>query len=367
MADFRRPERIALYLLAAQEVREADELRLRSIANKQKLSERMLRRWIALLKRGAADNDALFGAWRRFAALDEAEFAEKAPGVAADLPQHSAGPLVAELFALPPQSLKEVAERYAGLIAKVDSDDSSSADPRADAVRQIVVGPQSVTRIEHSQADDFFSLKDRDELRGKDRNLARMFLDHPGAIGRGLIVREIAGDYRQPIFLRGNPNMPGTVAPGRWLTVLSAADQPPFRRGQGRLQLAQAIVDPGNPLSARVLVNRVWQHHFGRGLVDTSSDFGVRGAPPSHPELLDWLAAQLISDGWSLKQLHRRILLSAAYQQSSADNPAGRQVDPENRLLWRMSRRRLGFEEVRDSLLSVSGDLEGGIGGRRKI
>ncbi len=279
VADLGRPERIAQYLLAAHEAREAEEQRLRSIANKQKLSERMLRRWIGVLARAAAAEDRVFAPWRRFAALGDEGFADKAAAVTAELPGIQPDPLVAELFASPPASLREVAERYAGLLTRIDADESSSADPCAAAVRQLVTGADALTRIAPREADDFFSLKDRDELRGKDRNLARTYIDHPGAAGRSMIVRELAGDYRQPIFVRGNPNALGPLAPGRWLAVLSADDDLPLAAGQGRRQVAEAMFGTGRALTARVIVNRVWQHHFGRGLVDTPSDFGARFGP----------------------------------------------------------------------------------------
>jgi hypothetical protein len=117
-------------------------------------------------------------------------------------------------------------------------------------------------------------------------------------------------------------------------------------------------------LTARVLVNRVWLHHFGAGLVRTPSDFGLRGDPPTHPELLDWLAAPFMDNGWSIKKLHRLILLSNTYQQSSSGDPRLLEMDPENRLLARMNRQRLDFEAMRDSLLSVAGRLDTRMGGR---
>jgi hypothetical protein len=124
------------------------------------------------------------------------------------------------------------------------------------------------------------------------------------------------------------------------------------------LELARKIASPDNPLTARVMVNRIWQHHFGAGLVRTPSDFGTRGEPPTHPELLDFLTRRFVADGWSIKKLHRLLMLSATYQQSSADNPSSRNIDPENRLLWRMNRQRLDFESFRDTVLFVSGQLD---------
>src|SRR5205807_248543 len=125
-----------------------------------------------------------------------------------------------------------------------------------------------------------------------------------------------------------------------------------------------AITNPANPLTARVIANRVWMHHFGRGLVATPSDFGARGALPTHPEMLDYLASNLIADGWSLKKLHRRILLSQVYQQASDDRAEGLKIDRENGLVWKMNRQRLEFEPMRDALLAVAGRLDAAIGGR---
>jgi hypothetical protein len=162
---------------------------------------------------------------------------------------------------------------------------------------------------------------------------------------------------------RGNPTAPGPVVPRRFLAVLSPGDPTPFRSGSGRLELAQALARDGSPLAARVIVNRVWKHHFGSGLVETPSDFGSQGARPSHPELLDDLAARLVASGWSLRWLHREIVLSAAYRQASAHDPAKQVADPDNRWLWRMNRRRLEVEAWRDAMLAVTGRLDRTVGG----
>jgi hypothetical protein len=162
---------------------------------------------------------------------------------------------------------------------------------------------------------------------------------------------------------RGNPNRPGPVVPRRFLTVLSGEDSKSFTQGSGRLELARAIVTDGAPLAARVIVNRVWKHHFGRGLVETPSDFGRQGDRPSHPELLDDLAARFVAAGWSLKWLHREIMLSSAYQQTSEPDKAKQATDPDNRWLWRMNRRRLEVEAWRDAMLAVNDTLDPNLGG----
>jgi hypothetical protein len=164
------------------------------------------------------------------------------------------------------------------------------------------------------------------------------------------------------VFVRGNPARSGLAVPRQFLSALSPEPRTPFSHGSGRLELAQAI--SANPLTARVLVNRVWMHHFGEPLVETPNDFGVRTPLPSQIRLLDHLATSFRDDGWSLKKLHRRIMLSNAYQQSSADRSDCRAADPDNHMLWRMNRRRLELEPMRDAMLAVSGRLEHKLYGR---
>jgi mono/diheme cytochrome c family protein len=165
-----------------------------------------------------------------------------------------------------------------------------------------------------------------------------------------------------PVLVRGNPETPGAKVPRRFLTVLGG-DRSTFKRGSGRLELACAIASKDNPLTARVMVNRIWQHHFGRGLVTTSSNFGTLGEQPTHPELLDWLAHRFVASGWALKPLHREIMLSAVYQQTSGDTESGRAKDPGNALLWRMNRSRLDIEAWRDAILVSAGRLDVRFGG----
>ncbi len=163
---------------------------------------------------------------------------------------------------------------------------------------------------------------------------------------------------------RGNPERAtGPKVPRRFLELLSGPGSSPFRQGSGRRDLGQAIFGEGKALAARVIVNRVWRHHFGRGLVETPSNFGITGDRPTHPELLDSLSGRFIRAGWSLKWLHREIVLSAAYSQSSRITARSQRLDPENRWLSRMSRRRLEVEPWRDTILAATGRLDRRIGG----
>lgn len=204
----------------------------------------------------------------------------------------------------------------------------------------------------------------RDNLRGRQGAIHNLHLSSPGSPPRAMTLQEKrdTGEFR--VFRRGSAIDRGEVVQARFLTALTGANAQLFEDGQRRLGLAQAIVDPANPLTRRVVVNWVWQHHFGQALVRTPDDFGIRGQRPTHPKLLDYLASKLLDDGWSLKKLHRRIMLSAVYRQGAIENSSARTADPDNRLLWRMPRRRLELEAMRDSMLAVSGELDTKLGGR---
>ena len=185
-----------------------------------------------------------------------------------------------------------------------------------------------------------------------------------GSPPRAMVLVDAPVPVQPRVFIRGNPGRPGEEVERRFVSVLAKGDPAPFKQGSGRLELARAIASADNPLTTRVFVNRVWARHFGRGLVRTPGDFGVRGEPPTHPELLDWLATRFVEDGWSPKKLHRLLMLSDAYQQSSDLDGRGTKIDPENRLVWRQNRQRLDFEAMRDSLLFVAGQLDLKTGGR---
>ncbi len=162
------------------------------------------------------------------------------------------------------------------------------------------------------------------------------------------------------IHVKGDPKVLGREIPRRSLMVLGGQ---PAATGSGRRELAAALTDPRNPLFARVMANRIWHHHFGRGIVETPNDLGTRGAPPTHPELLDWLASRFIDDGFSIKAMHRRIMLSRAYRLASREIPGNAAVDPRNDLRTRFERRRLEAEAVRDAMLAASGLLDETPGG----
>tara|TARA_B100000029_G_scaffold452909_1_gene478380 strand:- start:71 stop:1309 length:1239 start_codon:yes stop_codon:yes gene_type:complete len=205
------------------------------------------------------------------------------------------------------------------------------------------------------------------ELKSRRDKLAQLKKDAAAIqIHMAHALRDNGGKDLQ-IYRAGDPTNLGAIAPRSFPAILTSGKRSAFKpAGSGRLELARSLTDPANPLTARVIVNRVWAGHFGFGLVRTPSNFGSLGERPTHPQLLDWLAVGLVKNNWSLKWLHRTILLSATYARSSDFDEANYAVDGDNRLLWRMNRRRLEVEPWRDAMLAVSGNLDTTFGGPSK-
>ena len=231
-------------------------------------------------------------------------------------------------------------------------------------LRRHLYAPGTPTAMPDDIAVTLLNRPIRDNVTGLKGSIHNLHLTSPGSPPRAMAIREDKRPEDSYVFVRGNPIDRGKPVAARFLTALSGSDLKPFSNGKRRFGLAQAILDPANPLTTRVIVNWVWQHHFGRGLVRTPDDFGTRGRPPTHPKLLDYLATKLLGDGWSIKQLHRRIMLTSVYQQAAVENSESRVKDPENELLWRMPRRRLEAEAMRDAMLAVAGQLDTTMGGR---
>lgn len=388
LGSARLRRRLADYLLAQRSLDRYPEQAFVQLSSADDLLPGLVRRWEVLLERAEQLRDPVFSAWIAYAALDDADFAARASDVAARL---AAGPpawnpRVAAAFREPPVSIEDVAARYAGLLAAVEvrwetacaearcggrPEPAGLADPDDEELRLAFFGPESPCVIPDEplqQTDYLWDFPTREKLWKAHTELEAWLLSAPQSAPRALVLEDRRTIVEPQVFRRGNPAQKGDVVPRQFLGVLAGEAARPFSLGSGRLELADALVAADNPLTPRVWANRVWLHHFGVGLVDSPSDFGMRAPAPSHPELLDWLAALLRDGGWSTRALHRAIMLSATYRQASS-GPAGptgdraREVDPENRLLWRMHPRRLSFEQFRDSLLLVAGDLDETRGG----
>ena len=334
---------IAEYLLAARDSAKMRATEVEDLIKERQLNLYLLQRWEKYL----ASGQTVFALWNAAAAIPDAEFAKKWPDTLAA--QSGSNSLALAEFKTA-ANIKEVAARYAALLLRNDS-----------ALR----GDGSPVNVPVSDFDFVMTEGDRNNtIHFKDRyNAMRAMYAYNGGAPRAMEVVDVSKPQTAHVFLRGNPNNPGVETPAHFLSCLTAGEPANFTGGSGRLDLARAIARKQNPLTARVIVNRVWMHHFGAGIVRTPSDFGLRGDAPTHPELLDYLAVRFMESGWSLKNLHRMILLSAAYRQSSENNAEARKQDPENQLLWRMNRQRLDIESLRDSVLAVSGQLENQFGG----
>jgi hypothetical protein len=379
--------RAADYLMAVHALRDQPKLDdFMLIADGGDLNPRMVQRWQSYLERTRKAHDPVWAPWQAFAALPEKDFATQASALAAQFgkgdPSRPVNPVVARAFAEhPPRMLQEAAQRYSELLNATDWKWQEAArraaeqkapppaaltDPAEEELRQAFYGPGAPPNVAMNPVGDLDLLPDRpsqEKLQALRKAIETFRASGPGAPPRAMVLQDAPTPVQPYIFLRGNPNNRGETVPRQFLGVLAGEKRRPFTDGSGRLELARAIACRDNPLTARVLVNRVWLHHFGQGLVRTPSDFGLRSDPPSHPELLDYLATYFMDSGWSVKKLHRLILFSAVYQQRSDDRLEGRRVDPENQLLWKMSRRRLDFEATRDALLAVAGALDRRLGG----
>ncbi len=399
----------------------------------------LVRSWRAYVDRFASPDHPVWGPWHAFEALPPREFAARAGQLASQVSATAGGrlnPRIAAAFTGPPPGgMADVARRYGEVLAAthrqwlaaVKGVEQGSTPPAAlpdaadEALRQFLYAsdsPASIPRLRISELEYYFDEKTRNELNELQARIDRWQIESSATPPHALALEELPHQPNPRIFLRGNPSNKGPEVPRQFPAVIAGAGRQPFAEGSGRLELARAIASRSNPLTARVIVNRVWLGHFGAGLVATPSDFGLRSELPSHPGLLDWLAwgfAGSSAEGsgfrvqssdrtgrpnrtdrtgssssatthsssrgngsarpWSLKRLHRLIMLSNTYQQSSEPGPGAgpanpkskiqnpKSADPTNRSLWRMNRRRLDFEALRDSLLSASGHLDRRFGG----
>lgn len=331
-------------------------------------------RWRRYIERRAQPDDPVFAPLRELLALADASFKQASHAIVTrwrsqppGLARGQINPIIQEALIGPFASRADAIRMYGGVLKRVYDESKQAtfiATPSQRQLLEILTGADSPTYFPKSNTYLYMSRVERDAYGGMVTDLDKVAVYAPAAPPRAMVLADAADLYQPRIFLRGNPGQPGPAVSRRFLQILTESEPAPFTHGSGRLDLAQAIASADNPLTSRVLVNRVWMHHFGEPLVATPSDFGTRSNPPSHPELLDFLAADFMAHGWSLKHLHRQILLSRTYQQASADRPACRKMDPDNRLLWRAHRRRLDLETMRDSLLAISGRLDVSFGGR---
>ena len=367
----------------------------------------ILNRWRDYLA-AMPDTDPVFGPWVRLARLPAGGFEgactnlvstwQKENGdtnalknlhvLSAEAPRWN--PRVLEALGRKPRkSMVDVAEGYGDLFASVHQawlkaqiNASAEAAPGAEIIpdedprqleinspvnrqlRRHLYGGNTPTAVPEAIASSLLNRTVNDALGGRRGAIHELHLSAAGSPARAMVLTEPAAPATFHVLKRGNPLARGEAVKPQFLSALSRASSEPFPDGSRRLGLARAVTSPDNPLTRRVLVNWVWQHHFGQGLVRTPDDWGTRGNRPTHPELLDYLASVFAAEGGSIKQLHRRIMLSAVYAQGAVENEKARNIDPDNQLWWRMPTHRLEMEAMLDSMLWASGELDLAIGGR---
>ncbi|WP_437185335.1 PSD1 and planctomycete cytochrome C domain-containing protein [Planctomicrobium sp. SH668] len=377
--------RVADHLMAQTELDKYPGESFSQILEPDDIKPSYVHRWVDFLSKSKDQGEPVFLAWHLYAEIPNDQFIERAVEVTRSLKEerrHEIHARVAAAFQTPPASLQEVAQRYGDLFLQVEAEwraalksaeeaklpaPTGFANEQQEQLRTVLYGPTSPCSLPaHNMvaAEYFFDIGTVTALWGLDADIDRWLIDNPHIDPHALRLVD-KGILQEPrIFRRGNPATKGDVVPRQFPVVVAGAERKPFQQGSGRKELAEGIIASSNPLTARVWVNRIWQNHFGVGIVPTPSDFGTRAPKPEHHELLDWLALQLIDNGWSTKSIHRLIVLSSTYRQQST-GPAQPEIleqagiiDPTNQLLWKMNPRRLSFEEMRDAMLAATSDLE---------
>jgi hypothetical protein len=391
-AATRARSRFGDYLIAQTELENYPAEGFDTILGDDDLIPAFVRQFERFFHREDLAHDPVFAPWVSLShqkADDSNAFMAAVPPMLASLAERGIplNGLVAGILEPPPGSMRDLATRYGQLFADVESQwqaavaaavEAGTPPPEqlenteAEQLRHFLYGPQAPCTVPDEpivSTEGYFTTSGCEELWKLQGEIDRWLLDQPAAAAYTLrlVDRE---PLRTPwVFRRGNPKQPIHQVPRRFLSVTEGEHPSTYDTSSGRLEMAHAITDPANPLTARVWVNRLWQQHFGRGLVDTPSDFGTRASTPSHPALLDWLASELVESGWSTKHIHRLIVGSATYRQrsdaacSDAVAARAREIDPGNRLLWRMIPRRLSFEAYRDTLLALADRLDPTLGG----
>ena len=341
-------ESLNTYLQLVYELRNKSDEQLQIEGDKRKLHKKYLLRWRNFLKHDFRKKDVVFGTW---IALLNGAYPKTAEEVIQKIPKNAHPKLKKALKEASPSNPKELISLYAKLLGETYQNQEAGPFPNL---------PKNVNfpvSFNLKTIGNYINRADRNKLNKLEATRDKFIAQSPHKPPRAMIVKDRGRINPQSIHIRGNPSTPGEKVSRKFLTVLSPEDAQPFpEKSSGRLELAKAITSPDNPLTARVLVNRVWMHHFGKPLVDTPSDFGTQGIPPTHPELLDHLAHYLIENQWSLKRLHFYILTSETYQRSSLAPSVD--ADPENRLLFKQNRKRLDYEAQRDALLFVAKQLD---------
>jgi len=351
------------YMLASLKIEEVPPPDFAEIIEKDDLNPAQIRRWYEYLIQNDRKMDPIFVPWLALAKLNEKTFAENASKIL-DVLSNANELVISKLREGPLMSMSDVANDYAELFQSVGTIAQSSVDKKQ--LVNVVSGKGSPIRVPRDYIHDvewLFDEGSKTPLKKKLADIEREIIKLGKVAPHSLILADRSVPLNVNVFNRGDYSNQGKHVERGYLSMFSKGNRIKFTKGSGRLELARKITSNDNPLTARVIVNRIWRFHFGDGLVETESDFGMRSRAPKHPELLDFLASELIDSGWSIKHIQRLIATSSVSRILSSSFPA---KDPENRLLSVYPRRRLSFESMRDTMLSISGELDLQSGGPPK-
>jgi mono/diheme cytochrome c family protein len=384
-------DEITTYMAASNKAWDMEDKHLKVVAKEHNLKGELLKRWRNHLKKLSEAHHTVLSPWFAYRAIPAEEFGAKTAALAKEIAGKKLGgqrvnrQIARRFEGEAPKSLDEVTERYKNAFGEANkawSDLLAShtqmtirqpANPRPvpsalkdgnlEEVRQLLYGKESPANIPRGDIRGLSEVPIQNKMRERDNAIARVKSTHAGRPARAMALVDSPKPFAAYVFRRGKPGNRGDKVQRKYLEILTPADAPVDEKGSGRLEMANVIASHDNPLTARVMVNRVWMYHFGKPLVSTPSDFGVRSNPPTHPELLDYLASEFMASGWSVKHLHRLIMGSHTYQQDSLAHGEGASSDPENSLLWRQNRQRRSFESMRDGVLLAAGRLDRSLGG----
>ena len=385
-------ERIGDELLTAQEAAALDGSATEALARGRSLDPGLISAWKDYLASSRSNGDGPWGPWHALASLGTNDFAAQARRrIEAWNAEGSAkaNPWVLEaLREVAPTNMTSVAAAYGRAFARADKawndardearkagkpEPESLGDSPAEALRRVLHGPSSPILAATRDINRFFETSVAQKSRAMVRKVEELDATHPGAPLRAMALVDKAQPVEPVVFKRGNPGSHGPKVQRKFLTALPLPGSAPFKDGSGRLEMARLIASEENPLTARVMVNRVWGQLVGQPMVTAVSDFGTRTEPPLNPALLDHLAVRFMQQGWSTKTLVRDIVLSATYRQASGPRDsdgassafqANAAIDPANAWHWRMNRKRMDFEGLHDSILFAAGTLDEAIGGQ---
>lgn len=351
------PEKIAAYLDLARESFKDSKLDANQKAKAANLYAAVLGGWKNTLKPKLTPTDPVWGAWLSLQGVPDAEFPKRIALLLAQ-PNQFADPLLrARLQAKAPTKLAELTATYAALLSEARQAVSATR-PEWKSWRDLILHPTGPTVLTPASLIPTYNIADRDRRTKLEIQVAGFKATSPKSPPHAMVLLDKPKAVQGVVFLRGSASRPGKAVPRQFPAILTGGKAKEFTEGSGRLDMANAIASKSNPLTARVMANRIWTELVGRSLVETPSDYGVRTPLPTNPELLEHLAASFMKDEWSMKKLIRSIVLSRAFLQTADMRPEALAKDPDNELSWRAQRRRLDFEAMRDSMLRVAGRLD---------